>query len=185
MADKELVDAIRQGDTEAFSLLFDRYYGEALRAAYLITGNRCDSEYVVQDAFITCYEKLSKLRDAERFRYWFFRILTRTAWKYCNKQKREQPVSEVFDSELPSHDPSSFEILAEQETASEIRQAVNALSPKQRTVVVLYYYHEFSVAEIAEIMGCTAGTVKSRLFSARKNLQKSLSQTKERSFNHA
>lgn len=181
MEDKELVAAVLNGNQEAFGDLFEKYYAEALRAAYLITGNKCDSEYVVQDSFIRCYEKLSSLKNPERFRYWFFRILTKTAWRYCGKQKREQPVSEVFDSQIPSREKSSFEILAEQETSSEIKNAIEKLEPKQKTAVVLYYYNEFSVKEIAEIMHCTTGTVKSRLFCARKNLNKSLSAMNERS----
>ena len=185
MDDKELVTAFLNGNTEAFSEIFEKYYAEALRMAYLITGSRCDSEYVVQDAFIKCYEKMRSLKNPEKFKYWFFRILTRTAWRYCAKQKREQPVDQVFDSEIISHDKSSFQILAEQETASEIRKAIEKLDPKQKTAVVLYYYNEFSVKEISEIMHCTQGTVKSRLFNARKNLGKILSPMTERSFKNA
>ena len=185
MDDKELVTAFLNGNTEAFSEIFEKYYGEALRMAYLITGSRCDSEYVVQDAFIKCYEKMRSLKNPEKFKYWFFRILTRTAWRYCGKQKREQPVDQLFDSEIISHDKSSFQILAEQETASEIKKAIEKLDPKQKTAVVLYYYNEFSVKEISEIMHCTQGTVKSRLFNARKNLGKILSPMTERSFKNA
>ena len=188
MSDKDLIETFLQGDADAFSQIFEKYYGEALRMAYLITNNRCDSEYVVQDAFIRCYEKLPSLKNPEKFKYWFFRILTRTAWRYCGRQKREQPVPQVFDSEIAADDKSSLEILAEQETSSELKAAVAKLNPKQKTAVVLYYYNEFSVKEIAEIMHCTQGTVKSRLFSARKNLSKILTptnETNERSFKNA
>lgn len=188
ISDRDLIETFLQGDADAFSQIFEKYYSEALRMAYLITNNRCDSEYVVQDAFIRCYEKLPSLKNPEKFKYWFFRILTRTAWRYCGRQKREQPVSQVFDSEIAADDKSSLEILAEQETSSELKAAVAKLNPKQKTAVVLYYYNEFSVKEIAEIMHCTQGTVKSRLFSARKNLSKILTptnETNERSFKNA
>jgi RNA polymerase sigma factor (sigma-70 family) len=185
MEDKEIVNKILNGDPDSFEKLFDKYYSEALRAAYLITGNKCDSEYVVQDTFIKSYEKLSSLKRPENFKYWFFRILTRTAWSYCKKQKKEQPVSEIFDKQSASHDKSSFQILAEQETSEEISRAIQKLDNKQKTVVILYYYNEFSVKEIAEIMRCSAGTVKSRLFFARKNLSKALSTQDERSFKNA
>lgn len=85
---------------------------------------------------------------------------------------------------MAADDKSAFQILEEQETANEIRAAIEKLNPKQKTAVVLYYYRDFSVAEIAEIMHCTQGTVKSRLFNARKNLGKELHSLNERSFDN-
>ena len=66
MNDRDLIETFLQGDADAFSQIFEKYYGEALRMAYLITNNRCDSEYVVQDAFIRCYEKLPSLKNPEK-----------------------------------------------------------------------------------------------------------------------
>lgn len=185
MEDRELIEKfLNGGGDEPFGRLFEKYYPEALRTAYLISGSRCDSEYIVQDAFIICYEKLGSLKDPDKFRYWFFRILTREAWKQCKKAKREQPLEQVFDSKQVSGDKSAFEILAEQETASAIRTAINKLEVKQKTAVVLYYYKEFSIGEIAEIMCCSRGTVKSRLFAARRHLGKELKLMNERSFDN-
>lgn len=185
MEDRELIEKfLSGGGDEAFGSLFEKYYPEALRTAYLISGSKCDSEYIVQDAFIICYEKLSKLKDPDKFRYWFFRILTREAWRQCKKIKREQPVEQVFDSAQVSDDKSAFEILAEQETASVVRTAIDKLDAKQKTAVVLYYYKEFSVGEIAEIMRCSQGTVKSRLYAARRNIGKELTLMNERSFDN-
>ena len=184
MEDSKLIAEILDGSEEAFEILFDKYYSEGLRVAYLIVGNKCDSEYVVQDTFINCHTKLKSLKNPDRFRYWFFRILTRNAYKYCGKRKREQPLEQVYDNQMAADDKSAFQILAEQETANEIRAAIEKLNPKQKTAVVLYYYRDFSVAEIAEIMHCTQGTVKSRLFNARKNLGKELHSLNERSFDN-
>ena len=69
-----------------FDTLFETYQTEALRAAYLICGNRADAEDVVQDTFVKCYESMSQLHDPTRVKAWLFRILTRTAWRACQKQ---------------------------------------------------------------------------------------------------
>lgn len=185
LEDSKLIEIFLNSNPEqmnkAFGELFDKYYTEALKVAYLITGNMCDSENIVQDSFITCYGKLAKLKNPGKFKYWFFHILTRNAWRYCNKQKREQPVEEVFDDLAISNDKSAFEILAAKETSWEIKRAIEKLDTKQKTVIILYYYNEFSVSEIAEIMKCSQGTIKSRLYNSRKKLKQLISNY-ERSF---
>ena len=73
------------------------------------------------------------------------------------------------------HFPSSLQEVIASETRSEIRDAIQKLSPKHRSVVVLFYYSQFSTKEIAKALGCMEGTVKSRLNTARKQLRKTLS----------
>ena len=80
-----------------FDELYTRYRDEALRTASLITGSRADGEDVVQEAFVQCYQRIGQLRDRSKFKAWLFTLLTRTAWKYCRKRGREEPVSEFFD----------------------------------------------------------------------------------------
>ena len=176
MSDEMLVRAFQAGDTSAFEELFMRYQTQALRSAVLITGNYYDGENVLQEAFIKCYRFLPKLKKTDQFKTWFYRILTRTAWAYCKKQKKEQPVEEIYDvyqASLPL-EKSSLEIVAENEYQSNLLAAINRLNPKQRTVVILYYYDEFKVKKIAKATQTLPGTVKSRLFTARHNLQKLL-----------
>lgn len=181
MEDSKLVEDFINGNPEqkniAFDRLFDKYYTQALKAAYLITGNTGDSENIVQDSFITCYQKLAKLKDPAKFKYWFFRIVTHNAWRYCNKRKQEQPVEKVFDDLAVSDDKSAFEILAEKEAATEMKKAVNQLPVKQKTIIILYYYNGFSVKDIAKIMRCPQGTVKSGLYNSRKKLKELISES--------
>lgn len=84
-----------------FDTLFETYQTEALRAAYLICGNRTDAEDVVQDTFVKCYESMHQLHDPTRVKAWLFRILTRTAWRACQKHRRELPVENLYDSQEP------------------------------------------------------------------------------------
>jgi RNA polymerase sigma-70 factor (ECF subfamily) len=92
------------------------------------------------------------------------------------KQKAKESPSEEIESQIETHyktpkQPSALEELVEAETKSLIKQEIEKLDIKHRTVVVLYYYNELSIAEIAKIVGCFEGTVKSRLANARKRLK--------------
>lgn len=181
MNETEYVIKLQQGNIEAFNYIFDAYKNEALRTAYLITGNHASSEDIVQETFLLCYRNIRKLKDPAQFKSWLFRILTRTAWRNCSKEKKiipEEDILTVADKAEPMD--SSFEQYMQKETAKVLQQAINKLDPKQRTVVILYYYNELSIQEIASIVGCFSGTVKSRLHTARNNLKNSLLETEQK-----
>lgn len=156
-----------------FDTLFETYQTEALRAAYLICGNRTDAEDVVQDTFVKCYESMHQLHDPTRVKAWLFRILTRTAWRACQKHRRELPVENLYDSQEPVGEDESAPLLRA-DRARAVARALQSLEPKQRTTAVLYYYNDMSVREIAQATGCFEGTVKSRLYHARQHLKESL-----------
>ncbi len=173
MQDELLVRRLQQGDRAAFDELYTKYRDEALRTACLITGSRPDGEDVVQETFIQCYQMICQLRDPSRFKYWLFRSLTRTAWKYCQRHRKEEPVAQFFDDALTASESALSSVLRSEEH-HQLYEAVQALEPKQRMVVILYYFNDMAVKDIAQTMNCREGTVKSRLFTARHNLQKTL-----------
>lgn len=173
--DAELVLLFQQGQEWAFEELFQRYKQAAMRSAFLLAGNYFDAENVLQEAFIKCYQKLAGLRKPECFKAWFWRILTHTAWAYCKKRDRETPIAAIFEeysAGLPNEgrSKSALEYLTENEEQQILQAAIKRLPLKQKTVIVLYYYNEMSVQEIAQATGSLCGTVKSRLFTARRNL---------------
>lgn len=140
---------------DAFDELFVRYQTQTLRTAVLITGNYQDSENILQETFIKCYQSLPQLKNPAQFKTWLYRILTRTAWAYCKKQKKEQPVEEIYDvyqASLPL-EKSSLELVTETEEQQRLLAAVSQLQPKQKTVIVLHYYNGFSIEEIAKATG--------------------------------
>lgn len=173
MQDEILVKRLQQGDRAAFDALYSRYRDEALRTASLITGSRTDGEDVVQEAFVQCYQHIGQLRDPARFKAWLFTLLTRAAWKYCRRRGREQPVAEFFDDAEKAGESALGAVLRTEQSRA-LFAAVQALEDKQRTVIVLYYYNDMPVREIAKVLGCREGTVKSRLFAARRSLQKAM-----------
>ena len=175
-AKKETVCLVEQmiGDSqEAFDRLIEKYYSKALRIAYLISGNRSDSEDIVQETFVICWVNRKKIREPEYFETWLYKTLTREAWRYCKKARRETSVDEVFGENEESPVDVMDEAMRNWE-AKEICRAVKELPVKHRTVIVLYYYNQMSTKEIAGVMNCLEGTVKSRLYTARNKLKQVL-----------
>lgn len=178
MEENELVRLLKNGDKQAFDELYEKYKDTALRMAYLICGNLADSQDIVQESFIRCYEHIYQLNKEEQFKSWFFHILTRTAWKYCKKQSKEIPEEEMISLMPKEKEASSLDVLMDKERDRELMDMINHLSVKHRTTLVLYYYNELSTKEIAHVLGCLEGTVKSRLFTARKLLKKTILEEK-------
>lgn len=176
LEEKELIVRLKQGEKQAFDLLYEKYKNTAMRMAYFITNSKTNSEDIVQESFIKCYQNISKLRDNEGFRPWLFKILTRTAWKHCKKYSKEIPQEEVTLWQDKEIEESSLDIILKEENSVTLMKFVSSLPVKQRLVVTLYYYNELSTKEIAKILGCLEGTVKSRLFNARKTLKEMLIQ---------
>lgn len=167
---------LKTGDKDSFDLLYQDYYLVLYRTALLILGNKEDAEDVLQDTFVSIYKNVKTLSDFEKLRPWIFSILKNTSYTRYKKRKREFPDEFVLDKaeESPTY-------LGEDEFAerSEIQDALMNLKEKEREVLVLYYYNDFSIEEIASICKTFQGTVKSRLYRARKNLKKELLKTSE------
>lgn len=166
------VKRLQSGEDAAFDLIFAAYQRQAVRTAALITGDASLAEDVAQEAFVNCLLYIRELREPSRFRPWFFRILTRCAWKATQDNISAVDWSEALEQVLPSAaDTYPSEKAAVYE---KLYQALDGLSRKQRTTVVLYYFNDLSIKEIAEVTGSLEGTVKTRLFAARKRLKQAL-----------
>ncbi len=174
MNETDLIIGIQNGDSDSFTKLYDLYKNKAVRTAYLITGNRTSAEDVAQDAFVKCYVEIGKLQNPECFRTWFYRLLVRTAWRYSKTEKMNIPVPDVFEESKSTGEKSIEQQYLDAELSNILNEQIRKLDRKKRTAVLLYYYSGLSTREIAQVMGCLEGTVKSRLYFARKALQKNL-----------
>ena len=176
MKDVELVKRCQSGDVDAFELLVDRFGAQAVRTAYLVTGRQDLAEDIAQEALIQCIYSIKQLKKAELFKTWFYKILIRTSWKMAAKNKRLLQIdnpNDNFNAVLPDH--YDLEKALEKKEAEEaVCQAVGALSEPLKAVVTLHYFNDFSISEIAVILCCKEGTVKSRLHNARKQIEASL-----------
>ena len=165
MNDKELVSRMQHGDMQAFDELYERYKDDAYRLACLITGSRTDGEDLAQEAFVTCAQSIKLLRDGSKFRPWLLKTLSRAA-----------PVSEFFDA---GESESALSAVLRTDEQRRLYAALDTLDEKRRVTVVLYYFDDRSVREIAQATGVTEGTVKSRLFSARRHLRQALTEERK------
>jgi RNA polymerase sigma-70 factor (ECF subfamily) len=162
---------LQNGEIAAFDEIFDIYKDKAVRTAFLITGNQSICEDIVQESFIQCYKNIDKLRNPEGFKSWFYKILTRTAWKYGKSANKEVATESILETaEYLSFD-TSMEQHIKDEANRLLYSEINQLEPNQKTVIILYYFIGLSTKEIASAVGCFEGTVKSRLFNARKKLK--------------
>ncbi len=173
MEDHQLVERSRAGDMTAFEELVRRHQGRAYAIAYRLVGNTEDAQEVAQEAFARAYFRLTEFRGSAQFRTWLYRILVNLATDLHRRRKPEVPEGEPGLYQLGSgEDPG--ENLERQELRQNIEEALKALAPHLRTVVLLRELEGLSYAEIARVIGRPVGTVMSRLFHARRRLQQSL-----------
>lgn len=174
MEEIELVKQVQKGDMKAFEQLFERYKGKALKTAYLMTGHKQMAEDVMQEAFTTCYLSIGNLKYPEYFKTWFFKLLTRIAWRMAKKEKGMMPTEAIEELVEQAHLKETRNPIEIKQETDYIYEEILRLDYKLQTTLVLYYYNELTVKEIAKVMGCLEGTVKSRLHTARKKLKLNL-----------
>jgi RNA polymerase sigma-70 factor, ECF subfamily len=144
----------------------------AFRVAYGVLRNREDAEDVTQEAFAKAYKAFPSLRDRERFRAWIVRIAWRMALDFQRSRKR-RILREEIHSDIAVMQPAN-ENPGETVRVDKLWQANDALPEKMRIVIVLANIEEHDTQEIASMLGVPEGTVKSRLFHARRQLKELL-----------
>lgn len=177
MDDLQLVKALQAGDKEAFDQIYDKYHLILYRSAYLILGNPYDAEDVLQETFVSAYKNIGSLREGTKLKTWLFSILKNAAYRQGKKNKRERPDEFIVEKiDQFSREEGKEETLAQRD---QIHQALQKLSPKHREALVLYYYNDLTIQEMAQVCGTFQGTIKSRLHKARKELKKIWNQYEE------
>jgi RNA polymerase sigma-70 factor (ECF subfamily) len=175
--DASLVDRARHGDRDAFESLVDLRLGSAFRTAMAILGNEADARDATQDAFVRVWRDLAGLRDVGRFDQWFGRILVNTC-RTAARGRGRRWVREVSVTEMPGagvgFDPPAEPRDLRSRDDDMVGRAMDRLSVADRTLLALHYYDELSLAEIADRVGTSAKTVKSRLFTARRALERAV-----------
>jgi len=160
-------------DLKDFSSLVDLYYSKVFYHCVKIIKNNYDSDDITQNTFIKAFINIENLKHAESFGIWIFTI--------CNNEIRQFYRSK--QKNIPGN--LSIENISEKSTPNDLRKynnlysAINILEEKYRNLIILKYFAEFSVKEIAQIMGANESLVKSRLYDARKKLEKLLLQSED------
>ena len=177
MDEKQAITRLKRGDIDALEVLVYLYQLKAVRAACLIVYDRSLAEDIVQSAFIRAYERIGQFDDQRPFGPWFLRSVVNDAIKVANRQKRLVSL-EAEDNEgaLDLADPAPMleELLETEDTSQTIQQALQRLTPNQRSAIVLRYYLGLDENEMAAKMHRPAGTIKYWLHAARQRLRKLL-----------
>lgn len=172
-SDRELVNAARAGDTAAFDALFYRHRDGIYRAALAVTRDGGAAEEILVDTFARAHRAIARLDPRDSLRPWLYRVALNLA---LNRRPRPRsfalaPLEDAVDSVAAGEETSPESAAERSELQHIILAAIDGLSPKHRAVVVLHYLHDLDLAEIAEIVGCPVGTVKSRLHYALRRLR--------------
>jgi RNA polymerase sigma-70 factor, ECF subfamily len=181
--DRDLVTAARRGDRDAFRTLFERYHRRAYALAFGVLRHQDDALDVVQDAFIKAHKYLDKFEGNSSFYTWLYRIVMNLAIDHLRKHRRVKPV-ELDETKVDNEgdDPLLPRILGgnpgrammDKQIRARIEQALEELSENHRAVLVMRELEGLSYEEMAQAMECSKGTIMSRLFHARRNMQKRL-----------
>jgi len=179
-ADFTIVKRVQAGDVAAFDLLIRKYRERLFGVVYNLTSNRDDTADLVQDAFIKAFQSINRFQGQSSFFTWLYKIAVNTTLSHLRKNK----LRTFFSLEKIQEDEPSSEILAQltdktgadrdaylRELQEKLNEALQKLSIKHRTVITLFEIDGLSHGEIAEIMECSEGTVRSRLHYAKQFLQ--------------
>lgn len=183
-ADLEVVRRVQAGDVAAFDLLIRRYRERVYGVVYNLTSNREDAADLTQDAFIKAFQSIQRFNGQSSFFTWLYRIAVNTTISHLRKTRLRAFFSlETIDTEAPVArdviaaltDKSGGERDSYvRELQEKLNDAMQKLSIKHRTVVTLFEIDGLSHQEIAEVMNCSVGTVRSRLHYAKQLLQAEL-----------
>lgn len=184
-SDPEVIDAVQNGDVQAFRTLVERYQTRAFHVAKRVLRSDQDAEEVVQEAFVKAYLSLNSFKGESRFYTWFYRIVFNMAVDVRRKQQRRggdaveyiEDVVGLDTKEESGEQPEAT--VANRELLGLVHEAMKQLTPEHREVLVMREFDGLSYDEIADILNVNKGTVMSRLFYARKNLQVLLQQVAE------
>ncbi|WP_338847609.1 RNA polymerase sigma factor RpoE [Massilia sp. W12] len=178
-----LVKRVQEGDKKAFDLLVLKYQRKLLRLVSRFVRDQAEAEDVVQDAFIKAYRALPQFRGEAAFYTWLYRIGINTAKNYLATHGSRAPTStevdaqeaETFqDAEQLRDNNTPESLLATKQIAATLSAAMEGLSEDLRTAITLREIESLSYEEIAELMGCPIGTVRSRIFRAREAIAQKL-----------
>ena len=178
--DESVIEACQQGDREAFRVLFETYKDRVFSiAVYSFSGDEAAASDVSQQIFLKLMTTIGQFRGDSAFTTWLYRLVVNT----CTDEHRKRRRFLAFDESIPMsklEDRSPQEkLFATLEVADSVQAAIKELRPKLRMAILLKYVEGLSYEEIAEVLGCSKGTVASRLNRGHQTLARKLSHLRD------
>lgn len=178
--EQELIARVKSGDIAAFRTLFEAYHVPVYGFVLRFLGSAHDAEDVTQEVFVKAYRRIKSLRDARYFSSWLFRIAKNQALNYMERQRNKQVDSLEADRERVEHSLNDEPAASPQDNVEMaeleglLQSALNDLPETLRSAFVLGVIEGHSYKEVAEILKCSVGNVKARVFRARSLLTSKL-----------
>ncbi len=174
--DPAVIELARRGDTRAFALIVQRYQAPVYNLAYRMLGNAADAEDAAQETFLRVFAQLKGYRAEQKFATWLLSI----AAHYCIDRLRRRKFrwlsldQESVQETLPAQTPDPEETAFVHEREEQVQQLLSKLPPASRAVVVLKYWNDLDVDEIAAMTGDSVSNVKVKLFRARQAMAREI-----------
>ena len=172
--DKEVIEACRRGDSDAFRELFDRYKDKVYTIALRYSGDASVAQDIAQETFLKLFAAIESFRGNSSFDSWLYRLIVNSCFDQKRKTRRLIPLIGEFLEAVRAPGASVLDDVMRAEMSCRLRSVVERLPPKQRMLIVLRYTQGLSYEEIGEIMDCSAGTIASRLNRIHKMLGRRL-----------
>ena len=178
--DREVIEACQRGDWDAFRLLFEAHKGRVYSIALRYCGDESAAMDIAQETFLKLFSSIQDFRGNACFESWLYRIVVNRCLDHQRRGRRLMPFLEGLLDIVRAPAETVLQELLRAEMEKDVQKIVQTLAPEQRIVVVLRYTEGLAYEEIAEILGCSAGTVASRLNRAHKVLERKLSHLRVR-----
>ncbi|MFN2110244.1 MAG: RNA polymerase sigma factor [Anaerolineae bacterium] len=176
--ESRLVRRLQSGDLTALGELFELFKDVVYRTALAITRDQHAAEDILQECFVRLYQYADSIDVGRPLKPWLYRVVVNLSYDWFSRKPTLQPLDDVLDwlSALPNVLPSPDHKAEERELYKMVRDIVEELPMSHQAVVVLFYLENLSLEEVAEVVELPVGTVKSRLYYARKRLRDALAQ---------
>jgi RNA polymerase sigma factor (sigma-70 family) len=170
-SDNRLMEEVRDGKVERLAILFERYHIMLFNFFLRLTGNRSLGEDLVQDVFFRILKYRKTYQGQSKFTVWMYQIARNVHVDHLRKQKQEVPLDEQFEEPAVAETPAIERLSAEVDAAL-LKKALDRLPLRKREVLLLSRFQEMKYREIAELLGCDIGSIKSTIHRAVKELGK-------------
>jgi RNA polymerase sigma factor (sigma-70 family) len=175
--ERVLLQNLKEGDHEAFAVLYNEYANYALRVAMAVTGNKANAADAVQEAFLRVYRNIQSFDLNQSFEPWFYRILINECNRILGKNTKVVYVEDFTESQLENSEEDDYKF----EKYEDLYTAIQHLEENNKIPIILRYLKGFKESEIAEILGVNINTIKSRIFKGKQKLKGLLEKMEDKS----